>query len=332
MLALLWLHAPLLAIFAASRGLSAPHVAVDVAPVAVCALLGTWQRPGRPVRAGFVAFGLLSCSALLVHLWDGRTEAHFHFFVMMSALALYEDWTPYGLALAYVLVHHGVVGVLAPGSVFAHEAAVRDPWMWSAIHGGFVAAMAVINLSAWRITEDDRAQFADTERRLAHEAGHDPLTGLANRATFSRHLVAVLEEPHRALATAVVYVDLDGFKAVNDRLGHAVGDQLLIAVAERLRSALRPGDVLARFGGDEFVASLCGVDDEQHAERIGRRMSAALRAPVVVGGELLYPEASVGVALAAPGDMDAGALLHRADLAMYQHKQRAGRPERLQSG
>jgi mannitol-specific phosphotransferase system IIBC component len=86
-----------------------------------------------------VAFGLLTCSALLVHVWDGRTEAHFHFFVMLSALVLYEDWTPYGLALVYVVLHHGVVGVMDPDSVFDHAGAVDDPWTWAAIHAVFVA-------------------------------------------------------------------------------------------------------------------------------------------------------------------------------------------------
>ena len=150
----------------------------------------------RHVRSAFVALALLTCSALLVNIRDGRIEAHFHFFVVLSALALYEDWIPYGFAVAYVLVHHGVVGLLQPASVFDDAAAQRDPWTWALIHAAFISGMVVINVLNWRHNELSRTRRRAAEAELRHQAHHDALTGLPNRIFFGERLQRAIDEAH----------------------------------------------------------------------------------------------------------------------------------------
>ncbi|AHG87761.1 diguanylate cyclase [Gemmatirosa kalamazoonensis] len=159
---------------------------------------------------------------------------------------------------------------------------------------------------------------------LAHQAYHDPLTGLANRARFQERLVRALAGEH-APQVAVLMVDLDDFKCVNDRLGHAAGDRLLVMVGERLLNATRGGDTVARLGGDEFAVLVEKVAQSSDVEIIARRILHALAAPFVIDGVDLHVGASIGVARhgGPPGDAEAGdALLHRADIAMYDVKTR----------
>jgi diguanylate cyclase (GGDEF)-like protein len=163
---------------------------------------------------------------------------------------------------------------------------------------------------------------AELLARLAHQAAHDPLTGLANRTAFTRALAAALAAP---VGVAVVLLDLDGFKAVNDRLGHHAGDLLLAAVADRLRGSVRPGDLPARLGGDEFAVLLPGAD-EAAARPVVERFLRLLAAPVDIEGQPVRPRASVGAVVGGgpDGARDAEALLRAADAAMYRVK-RAGK-------
>ena len=165
--------------------------------------------------------------------------------------------------------------------------------------------------------------------RLAHERLHDTLTGLPNRALFiehTEHALAALQR--RGGHLAALFVDLDRFKAVNDVHGHAVGDALLSAVATRLRRSVRSGDVVSRFGGDEFVVLCPDVDDAAEATWIAERIQALLAPPLHIDGRKLEMTCSIGIAVhSGNGDqIDAAALIHKADLAMYRAKQdgRAG--------
>ena len=180
--------------------------------------------------------------------------------------------------------------------------------------------MACLNVIGWHMTEHDRARRKAAERRLRHEAEHDALTGLANRTQFRRRLEAALDAADAENRVAVVFVDLDDFKIINDSLGHAVGDRLLVAVTQRLRDALRPDDTLARFGGDEFVICLEGISSERQAQRIADRIGLSLSAPLVLDDDQRYVTCSIGIALGEPGAADPDALLRDADLAMYRAK------------
>ena len=154
--------------------------------------------------------------------------------------------------------------------------------------------------------------------RLERQAQSDPLTGLANRTLFLRRVEASLERGS-GMAT-VLFLDLDDFKAINDRAGHAAGDAVLVAAAGRIEASVRPGDVAARMGGDEFAVLLEDVDDH-HGEQVAGRILDLLAEPVVADGDELWVRSSVGIATAAAGSLDAGALLHRADVAMYRAKE-----------
>jgi diguanylate cyclase (GGDEF)-like protein len=170
------------------------------------------------------------------------------------------------------------------------------------------------------------ARLAVREKELHHQAFHDALTGLANRALFHERLEHALELHARdRRPLAVVYLDLDGFKLVNDTFGHAAGDELLVRVTERINGAVRTGDTVARLGGDEFAVLLeTGEDGGRCAERIVE----ALRDPFSVAGRPVRARGSAGAVQLGPLDppVSADELLARADRAMYAQKLRARRP------
>jgi diguanylate cyclase (GGDEF)-like protein len=325
--ALLWLHVFALPLFAVLRGYPLSHGLLDVLPILVCALASTYKPLQPRSRATIGSLGLVTCSAIFTHLWGGVTEAHFHFFVVVALLSLYEDWVPWGMAIGYVLIHHGVMGAIDPGSVYgSHTEAARHPWLWAGIHAAFISAMAGVNLVSWRSNELARAAAARAQAALAHRATHDPLTGLPNRRAFVERVESVIErrsaDPHATGHVAVLFVDVDDFKLVNDSLGHGAGDRLLEAVAQRLAAALRPQDVVARFGGDEFTVLVADVAGETEALGVAERLAAALTPPVVLDGEARFVTASVGLAVAgAHHDEDADQLLQDADAAMYRAKE-----------
>jgi diguanylate cyclase (GGDEF)-like protein len=162
------------------------------------------------------------------------------------------------------------------------------------------------------------------EDRLKHQAFHDPLTGLANRALFTDRLThALTRRPTLGgPGVAVLFVDLDDFKMVNDELGHAAGDQLLRAVGERIVAQLRPFDTSARLGGDEFAVLIEDAASAAAAAAIAQRIVDTLREPFLLMGRELTMHASIGVAVAGDEDPDGEELLRRADIAMYRVKQR----------
>jgi PAS domain S-box-containing protein len=164
---LLWLHAIGIMAWGLGGGYGLPHSLFEASAVAAAALLAGWKRAGREFRAVVASIGLVTASAIVVHLSGGYIEAHFHFFVMVIIIALYQDWLPFLVAIGYVVVHHGVVGVLDPHAVYNHPGAWANPWKWAAIHGTFVLAASVASAVHWRLNEAARAHA----ELLLHSAG-----------------------------------------------------------------------------------------------------------------------------------------------------------------
>ena len=169
---------------------------------------------------------------------------------------------------------------------------------------------------------NDISERKDHENALAFHATHDALTGLGNRALFEdrlRHDVDLAKRHHQQLA--VLFIDLDEFKPINDTLGHAIGDQVLIHVARRLEEVIRPSDTLCRFGGDEFVLLLPDLDAPHHAQEVAERLLLELAQPYRIDRHELYLSASIGIALSSDALENPAALLQQADMAMYKAKQ-----------
>ncbi|WP_369832098.1 putative bifunctional diguanylate cyclase/phosphodiesterase [Blastococcus sp. TBT05-19] len=282
-------------------GYDQPTAVAVLAGVAGPAAVAAVPTLGRAVRAAASTFALMGASVALTHLWGGVTEAHFAFFVMIGVVSLYQSWIPFGIALVVVSVHHGAVGTLFPHEVFGHDAAEHQPWLWAGIHAAFVLAASLAHLTSWRLNE---------EQELS-----DSLTGLANRTQLEEVTARALG---RGGPVSVLFVDVDDFKDVNDSRGHAVGDVLLRVVAERLRACVRPDDVVARIGGDEFAVVVAGNAEVAHA--VGERVLVSLSLPVPVEDGMVTVHASVGVAEATDDDRTTGALLRNADLAMHLAK------------
>jgi diguanylate cyclase (GGDEF)-like protein/PAS domain S-box-containing protein len=439
---LVWLHAVGIGLAVAIKDPSPQHLLLDGTPVAVLAFGAGLQRLDHRARSIVAALGLLMSSALMVHLGEGSIEMHFHFFVMIGVISLYQDWRPFLAAIAFVAAHHGVIGVISPEQVYDHAAAQRAPILWAGIHALFVLAASAVSVGAWRIVEHthqlSQQDLAESERRfralienatdvltlidgdgvilydsppceavlgyphngrvgtngldsvhpddlatatdilaqaaanpnqtmrievrtrhrdgswvwvdasitnllddpsvggmvinfrdvtirkeleaeLAHQAFHDSLTSLANRALLLDRVEHALARTRRRGEVALLFLDLDDFKTVNDALGHEAGDEILRVIAGRLGEAVRPGDTASRLGGDEFAVLLDDLDDANAAYEIASRLLAVICTPVEIKGTYIAVNGSVGVVVAQPGD-DAAALLRNADLAMYRAK------------
>jgi diguanylate cyclase (GGDEF)-like protein/PAS domain S-box-containing protein len=569
-LTLLWLHVPVLFAYALIQGQGVAHSFGEASAVAGFAAIGASLRSQRRLSTVVASLGLLTSSAVLVHLSGGLIEMHFHYFVIVGVVALYQDWRPFLVAIGYVVVQHGVAGVVDPTVVYDHTSAIENPWRYAAIHGFFILGMSGTGLISWRlneallratadreerlaeaqalaglgsweldlasgqqvwsdelyrlfgvdpaaaasttsildrvhpedqdalvtlrtslysgtpcsmdfrillpdgsvrwvhargavkqrrgdvpsvmsgtvqdITERKRAEaeihgalsllnatldstadgilvvdrdgrfrsfnrkFVDMwnlsdailatgddtqalrsvlsqlsdpdgfvakvqelyaqpdahsrdlvefrdgrtiercsqpqlvdgvpvgrvwsfrditervrlERELAYQAFHDSLTGLANQALFADRVThALTRSSRRQSALAVLFVDLDDFKTVNDSLGHPAGDALLIAVAERLRDCLRATDTAARLGGDEFALLIEDLHSRDEATLVADRLIAALNEPFLIAGREFVVGASVGIAFDEV-HITTDHILRNADIAMYTAK-RAGK-------
>jgi diguanylate cyclase (GGDEF)-like protein len=175
----------------------------------------------------------------------------------------------------------------------------------------------------------------EAELSLQHLAYHDPLTGLPNRAMFEDHLdLAVARARRHDRSVAVLFMDLDGFKVVNDSLGHAAGDELLCIVSGRLREATRDTDLVARLGGDEFLVLLADLPDDRGGsakdvvQAVASRVERAIGEPVSLRGRTVVTTISVGSSVFPFEALDVEDLMSRADAAMYTHK-RGGTAARI---
>jgi len=189
--------------------------------------------------------------------------------------------------------------------------------VWLTTLGLLVLGLVIYERDSETLTKRITAERA----QLAHEALHDPLTGLSNRKLFfsraNEALDYALDHKHKA---AVIYIDLDDFKMVNDGFGHDIGDEVLNAVAQRLQANVRSVDTVARLGGDEFAIVLHGIECAEVAELIVEKLRAVLQEPLTIGQHSLTTTGSIGVALAPDQGVDIDRLLRMADEAMYRAK------------
>jgi diguanylate cyclase (GGDEF)-like protein/PAS domain S-box-containing protein len=442
---ILWLvslHAVGIFAFGLCVGAGPSHSLIEGSAVALWALAANFGGFGQRTRSVAASFGLLTASALMVHLANGAIEAHFHFFVMIAVIALYQDWVPFLFAIGFVVVEHGLVGVVLPNAVYDHADAWAEPWKWAIIHAAFVVGASAAHIAHWRLselTQAERRQTQETQSRLAaivtssddaiistsmtgdvtswnagaerlfgytadeiigqsilvvlpdnrkprvddlrdrlgrgdhidsfetqwqrkngslvdvsaslgaiqdasgkwigtaiiardttdrkraeealaHQAHYDPLTDLPNRILLYDELQSAVGNSTRdGTPMALLMLDLDRFKEVNDTFGHHYGDLLLKHVGTRLQGALGTDGMLARLGGDEFAVLLPGVDGPE-ATRIAQRMLQALDEPLVIETRSLPLGASIGIALCPAHGVTADTLLLRADVAMYLAK------------
>jgi diguanylate cyclase (GGDEF)-like protein/PAS domain S-box-containing protein len=436
--ALLLLHAIGLGVFGVIAGYGVLHAGGEALILVAASIPATAKHLNPRLRSASATFGLMTASALLVHLTNGLTEAHFHFFVMLAVVALYQDWLPFLLGIGFVVLEHGTVGVLLPHEVYDHAAAWSDPWQWALIHAAFVVGLCAAMVAQWRfaeLTQAERKRAAFTQARLAaivtssddaivstdlngcvtswnvgaerlfgytsaqminqrvadtlglslselvldqardgnaahteistkrndgssvvvglslsvlrgetgavigwscigrditdrkraeaalaHQAQHDSLTDLPNRGLLRDEVErAIAEAADDDTCTALLVLDLDRFKEVNDTLGHDHGDLLLQEVAARLGQSLPSPAMIARLGGDEFGVLLPHTNLVQINAHV-ERMIASLREPFMLQGYRVEVDVSIGIAVAPEHGTKFDLLFQRADVAMYVAK------------
>jgi diguanylate cyclase (GGDEF)-like protein/PAS domain S-box-containing protein len=193
--------------------------------------------------------------------------------------------------------------------------------VWAAVHGSFISEIETASPSLILQMQDVTARRR-AEARLQHIAFHDSLTRLPNRRRFQDELVAALAlvQAHPERHFSLMFLDLDGFKLINDSLGHAVGDEFLVVVARRIQEQVRSGDVVARLGGDEFAILTEDFDDERYAVTLAERLLEALRRPFTIAGTEIAASASIGITFSGLGYGTTSEMLRDADTAMYKAK------------
>jgi signal transduction histidine kinase len=224
--ALLAAHVPVVLVLALVR-VSATHAVLESLPL--LALLAAALYPlGRRLQGLAASLGLFTCSAMLVHLFDGATEVHFHYFVVVAVVALYQDWTVYALAILFVAVQHGLMGVLAPGTVFEREG---SPWLLAGVHAGFILAESAVLVLFWRASEVSRRE-EDRLRSALAEGSDSVQARLAEADRIRADLIGTVSHEFRTPLTGIRGAALTLLKRgerldadSRSRLLHAVLDQ-----------------------------------------------------------------------------------------------------------
>lgn len=310
-LALVWIHVPALVLYVALTSGDLRYAVVLAGPTAALALGAALPRFGPTVRASLATLGLLSASSAVVQLGAGLTELHFHFFVSIAIAALYERRSPFLIAIAYVLLEHGVVGALNPGGAPERADVVGNAWGWALIHAAYVVAMSVAATIGWRYNAQAHAAIEGSR----HEDG---MTGALARAAFTTEVGRLL---HAAPGTDIqlAVINVDRFRAVNESNGEVAGDGILRMLAARLRAAARDG-VVGRMSGDEFAVAV--PDHGDHGRPVA--WAAGVIAAVLddgfelAGNQRIRLSLSVGVASGRAPDFDAEGLIVNASAAMHE--------------
>lgn len=225
--ALLALHVPVIAGLAAVRDGFPVQAAAESLPLLVLLGVALAPLPSRRMRAFAASMGLLTCSALLVHLFSGTPEAHFHYFVVVAVVALYQDWAVYALAIGFVALQHGVMGALRPESVFMHG----DPWAWALVHAGFILAESAVLILFWHANEQARSE-EDRLRQALAEGVDSVQARLAHADRIRADLIATVSHEFRTPLTGIRAATLTLLKR-GDRLDVEARRRMLHGVLDQ---------------------------------------------------------------------------------------------------
>ncbi|MBW3669780.1 MAG: SpoIIE family protein phosphatase [Actinobacteria bacterium] len=270
-LVLLWAHGIAIPLYALVQGFSAVHAAVEGAIVPTTAAAAMLPALSRRTRTVVTSIGLLSSSAVLVHLSGGLIEMHFHFFVMVAVVALYQDWTPFLTAIGYVFVHHGLMGAIDADSVYNHAPARNNPWLWAAVHAFFVSGISAACLVTWRLNERMLADRRRAEERLREESRitaslHDVGKALSADLDIERVVQAVTDA-----ATELTDAEFGAF--FYNRVGDDGEDYLLYTLSGASKEAF-DGFGMPRntpiFGPTFSGEAVVRLDDVTQDPRYGR--------------------------------------------------------------
>ncbi|HEY7625925.1 MAG TPA: PAS domain-containing protein, partial [Ilumatobacteraceae bacterium] len=165
-LEVLWLQAAALGVAALLKGNTLAHSTFEMTLVAFFAATATLSQFNRRASTLLTSVGLLTGCAVLVHLFNGRIEMHFSYFVMVGVVTLYQDWLPLLVSIGYVVLQHGIGGAINPAAVYDHPSAIAHPWQWAAVHGGFILAMSAVGIVSWRMNEAFQIRLSERESRL----------------------------------------------------------------------------------------------------------------------------------------------------------------------
>ncbi|MCW2714951.1 MAG: hypothetical protein JWN88_1998 [Frankiales bacterium] len=274
-----------------------------------------------PVESAAVLLLLCGTSALAFQNWGHALDAVLPYLVLPG--------------MVWAGIRFGVRGAAVAGLVVAQAANLGTglgygPFSLAPATDDYAITLLQVFLAVTVTTtlilgalSADLTDRHEASRLLTHQATHDPLTGLPNRLELQERLDRAVSRPRPGCSTAVMFLDLDGFKVVNDSFGHAWGDALLVEIATRLRDTARPRDLVARIGGDEFVVVAYDLASGDDALPMARRLLHAVGEPVTHEGRTLVVSASLGIALT-DGIRSAGEVLRNADRAMYRAKGQAG--------
>ena len=295
------LHAVGLFLLALWRGFPLLHASLDAAPLVLATAAASYRGIPRRLRASLATLGAMASSAILVHLLGGLIEAHFHFFVMLFVIVLYQDWLAFLLAAVFVLTEHAVIGVIASQVVYSHGEAQRNPVLWAGIHGLFVTGAAVAAVANWRLTEQAQQASDAAAATLASRAVVDQLTGVLNRQGVEGRLGQILAsvkeqapagEPVPPGPYAMCLVNIDRFSSLDE----PTGDGVLRQVADLLRTHAGPGAEVGRLSADRFVVLLSDCPTEAAVRTAEGVRVAVAEHRFVVRHRTVTVTASIGVA------------------------------------
>ncbi len=350
----IWLHVPILAGMAAYHRTGWIAQGAIAATFALVASIAARLAPTSLASRISITVALTAMPILLVYDGVGswQIDYHMYFFAIFAMLVAFCDWRPIVVSATLTAGHHLILDIFDRSAVFPtdgglqrvtlHAAIVAVEcgvliWIIAQIRALFAASARSRNLAEERLQaaenaaqalaekaalEAEVAERKRTEERLLHVAFHDDLTGLRSRSYFIDALESALARSARdpSYRFALLFIDLDRFKLINDSLGHRVGDLLLIGIAERFRAALRPGDTLARMGGDEFTILLDNVAECSDAVAVAERIGESLAVPFVLAQNEVFGSASIGIADSRTRYDRPEEMLRDADSAMYEAK------------